>query len=178
MAPGQRLAQAEQAFCAELYARYRRLVYKIAYLLLGDAAAAEDALQTVFWRVARQPGAYDPERGSPQAWLRRVTVNHCLNVRRSWRQAPLELADPARQADPGERPESRTLSRDRARAIWAALAELSPSLRAALVLRFYEELSYAEIAEALAVPLGTVKWRIHEGLRRLRQSLGEEGDWG
>jgi len=167
----------EEAF-AELFHQHKNLVYKTASLLLGDAAAAEDALQEVFVKVYCSLDTFDARKGAFTTWLRRITVNHCLNVRRRRRPSPSSLEDLAvGGSSPAESrrpflPEEWAVDRERAEAIWRALQGLSPPLRATVVLRYYEELPYREIAQVLDIPLGTVKWRLHEALKTLRQALG------
>jgi len=167
----------EEAF-AELFHQHKNLVYKTAFLLLGDTTAAEDALQEVFVKVYCSLDTFDPSKGAFTTWLRRITVNHCLNVRRRGRPSISSLEDLAvGESSPAESrrpslPEEWTVDREKAEAIWRAVQDLSPPLRATVVLRYYEELSYREISRVLDVPLGTVKWRLHEALKTLRQALG------
>jgi len=161
---------------ATLFHQYQRLVYQTAYLLLGDAQAAEDALQEVFVKVHRSLATFDPAKGAFTTWLRRITVNHCLNVRR--RRAIWPLSPPDRSVlvedRPSFLPEELALSREQAAAVWQAVQRLSPKLRVVVILRYYEELPYQEIAQVLDVPLGTVKWRLHEALQVLRAELESE----
>lgn len=82
----------EQAFAA-VFEQYKNLVYKTAYLMLDDAAEAEDALQEVFLRVHRELAGFDPNKGAFTTWLHRVTINYCLNHRRKWSPISLPLDD-------------------------------------------------------------------------------------
>jgi len=155
----------EQAF-AELFHRYKNLVYKTAYLMLGDADEAEDVLQEVFVQVYKSLDAYDPGRGAFTTWLYRITVNRCLNWRRRWR--PFVRLDRARtsvRSPEGQREEE---------GVWQAVRGLSEKLRAVVILRYYWELSYAEIAQILDIPLGTVKSRLNLALKTLRKDLEAE----
>ncbi len=171
----QRCRAGDQEALAALYCQYANLVYKTAYLLLGNAHAAEDALQEVFLKVYRSLDGFDPEKGAFTTWLRRITVNHCLNARRhwlrffSWEDREAQTLPEGAEKIPS--PEDWVLDRERAWEVWAAVQRLSPPLRAALVLRYGENLSYQEIAQVLAVPLGTAKWRVHQALERLRREL-------
>jgi len=155
----------EQAW-AELFHRYKNLVYKTAYLMLGDADEAEDVLQEVFVQVYKSLGAYDPEKGAVTTWLYRITINCSLNWRRGW--CPLVPLDRVRDSVPS--PEGRMEEK----AVWQAVDKLSGKLRAVVVLRYYWELPYAEIAHILDIPLGTVKSRLNLALRTLRKELEEE----
>lgn len=172
----QRCRAGDQEAFAALYHQYANLVYKTAYLLLGDAQAAEDALQEVFLKVYRSLDGFDPEKGAFTTWLRRVTVNHCLNARRQRRFRLFCWEDRGAQAPSAAvgqmvSPEELALERENAQEVWAAVQRLSLPLRAALVLRYGESLSYQEIAQVLDVPLGTAKWRVHQALEDLRKEL-------
>jgi RNA polymerase sigma-70 factor, ECF subfamily len=155
---------------AELFHRYKNLVYKTAYLMLGSASEAEDMLQEVFLEVHFALPDYDPARGAFTTWLYRITMNDCLSWRRKRRLqiVPLELiarAEPAPVAPVDA-------SRDDDDAVWQALGKLNPKLRTVVILRYYWDLSYAEITEILNVPLGTVKSRLNRALLMLRAELG------
>jgi len=172
----QRCQAGDQEAFAALFRQYANLVYKTAYLLLGDAQAAEDALQEVFLKVYRSLGTFEPEKGAFTTWLRRVTVNYCLNTRRRRGFRLFSWEDRSAQALPDAlgravSPEELALDREEAEAVWAAVRRLSLPLRAALVLRYGENLSYQEIAQVLDVPLGTAKWRVHQALEELRKQL-------
>lgn len=154
----------------ELFVRYKNLVYKTAYLLLRDRGEAEEALQEVFVLVFKSLSSFDPQKGALATWLYRITVNHCLSQRRRrrpWVKPPEELermgtVEPA-LADSAER-----------EAMVQAIGRLSDKQRVVVILRFYWDLPYAEIAQVLNIPLGTVKSRIDLALRTLRKSLVEE----
>jgi len=155
----------EQAF-AELFHNYKNLVYKTAYLMLGDAYEAEDVLQGVFVQVYKSLNAYDPEKGAFTTWLYRITVNRCLNWRRKRRSSvPLDRAHISLPSPEGRMEEE---------SVWQAVRGLSEKLRAVVILRYYWELSYAEIAQILDIPLGTVKSRLNLALRTLRKELETE----
>jgi RNA polymerase sigma-70 factor (ECF subfamily) len=168
-----------EAFAA-FYERYGALVYRTAYLLLGEAGRAEDATQEVWLRVYRALGSYRPERGAFTTWLHALTVNACLNDRRrrwfGW--LSLERARDAGAEPPGAGPPpiERLLQNDEQRRIWRAVQALPFKLRVAVVLRYYHDLRYAEIAEALECPVGTVRSRLHAAHERLRRALAAEGD--
>ena len=163
-------ARDEQAFAA-LFHKYKDLVYKTAYLQLANAREAEDALQEVFIKVYKSLDAYDPEKGAFTTWLYRITVNYCFNQRRRRRLPLLSL-------DKGPPLTSRTLPEDQldeeAETVQQAVGRLSEKLRAVVILRYYWELPYNEIAQILDIPLGTVKSRLNQALRTLRKELETE----
>jgi len=131
-----------------LYEIYKERVFRTCHRILGDAALAEDVAQEVFLRVFEQIRRFD-ERSRFSTWLYRLAVNRALNAaqkaRREGRPAPAPPPGPA----PGDPEVLRGL-----------LAGLSLEQRAVLVLREIEGLSYAEIADALAIPVGTVMSRL------------------
>jgi RNA polymerase sigma-70 factor, ECF subfamily len=160
---------------AELFGRYNPLVLRTAYLVLGDWTQAEDVAQEVWMQVARHLPAYDPRRGAWTTWLHHITVNRCLNLRRRlrrWVRAPLAPGLPDRAPPPLEA----VLHTEAQRRVWAAVGRLPIKLRVAVVLRYYHDLSYAEIAAALDCPVGTVRSRLHAAHARLRAALAEIPD--
>jgi RNA polymerase sigma-70 factor (ECF subfamily) len=161
---------------AALYDRHKNLVYRTAILMLDDPQDAEDVLQEVFIRVYRSLASYDPSKGAFTTWLHRVTVNTCLNRRRHRQRGPRLLS--MGQVEPGrlaqEPPSVERVAEDRA--MQRALRGLSDKLRATVVLRYGWDLSYAEIAQVLDLPIGTVKSRLHQALTTLRAELGPEDD--
>lgn len=168
----------DEAAFAALFEQYKNLVYKTAVLLLDSArvaspeAEAEEALQEVFLSVYRSLGNYQPERAAFSTWLYRITVNHCLNRKRRrlpWPWLSLERV-PAAQAVAASHEDTAGESD----AVRGALRRLSGKLRATVVLRFYADLSYAEIAQVLDIPIGTVKSRLAEALKILGRELGPE----
>ena len=156
----------------DLFARTHVRLVRLAYLLCGDQRRAEDAVAESFARVYprwRRGGLDDAD-----AYLRRAVVNQ---LHSGWRRLVVERrhAATAGADDRGQIAHAdRSADRD---ALLRALAELTQRQRVAIVLRFYEDLKETEVAEAMGVPLGTVKSSVSRGLDRLRQLLGEEGDW-
>lgn len=156
----------------EIARNHGRFLYTLAYRLSGDAHDAEDLVQEVLLRVRRGLETYRP--GSLEGWLSRITTNVYLDQVRQRSRRPLEvLSDDTERALPSAETVDEALA---ARAIpadvEAALADLPPEYRAAVVLCDVVGLSYAEIGEALGVPIGTVRSRVHRARRRLRQVLG------
>jgi RNA polymerase sigma-70 factor (ECF subfamily) len=162
------LAGDHKAF-EHLFEEHKNLVYKTAYLILQDTYEAEDALQEVFLKAYRALGSYDPSKGAFTTWLYRITVNHCVSQRRRLirmlrvRERTVERAQPSHE---GEIDETQELQ--------GALGRLSLKLRTVLVLRFFLDLSYAEIAQTLSIPLGTVKSRLNFALTKARQELRDD----
>jgi RNA polymerase sigma-70 factor (sigma-E family) len=142
-------------------------LFRTAYLMTGDHQRAEDLLQTTLVRVyQRWPRVREMNR--PVGYARKVLVNQSTSWwrRRSSHEAPglrtdePDGADPVRDLDEHER-------------VWAAVLELPPRQRAVMVLRYYEDLTEAEIAETLDMAPGTVKSHAHAASRRLAEMLAE-----
>ncbi len=156
-----------------LFRQYQGLVFKNAYLVTGSREEAEDVLQEVFVAVWRSRQTFDPARGSLVSWLHRITVNKCLERRRK-KSLPSVPLDETRTAvleigDPPPDPEDYT-------ALLAALKSLDNKHRVVLVLRYFNDLSYDEIAYIADIPLGTVKSRINQALKLLRGRLDLRGE--
>ncbi|HUZ01555.1 MAG TPA: RNA polymerase sigma factor [Thermomicrobiaceae bacterium] len=145
-------------------------------LLDGDRALAEDLVQETFERVLRQRTFRPSNRLKP--WLYAIATNLARDhFRAARRRGPVAGAgDLPDRPDPDPGPEDVTVVRDQARGVAEAIGRLAPEYRETLLLRFYQGLSLQEIAEALAVPVGTVKSRLSVGTRRLRDLLQEEGE--
>lgn len=157
---------------AQLYATHADAAIRLAFLLTGDAALAEDLVQDAFVRLAgrlahlRDPSAFN-------GYLRRTVVNLARSHfrRRRVERGYLERAraDAARASTLA--PDASVENRDE---LWAALGHLSTRQRAAVVLRFYEDMSEADVADVLSCAPGTVKSLVARGLERLRAEIGDE----
>ena len=159
----------EGAF-SDLLHKYKNLVYKTAYLMVDNADDAEDVLQEVFIQVHKSLSTFQPSKGTFTTWLYRITVNHCLNRRRKRHLFVLSLDEvsPALLTDHTSSLESQLAEEE---ATQQALGQLSEKLRTVVILRYYWELSYAEIAQILDAPVGTVKSRLNLALRTLHKKL-------
>ena len=169
-------ARGEEDIAAQFRARHLELV-QLAALLLGDRAAAEDVVQDVFARVweGRHRLA---AAGFTAPYFYRAVVNGCRSVHRR-RQVTSRFgttAEASLLAEPGACPEEAVLRADEDQRVLRALAALPRRQREALILRYYQRLSEAEIAAAMAISPGTVKSTTARGLaalgRRLRQEEG------
>ena len=146
-----------------------RFLYNVAYRLTGNDDDAYDLVQEALLRVRKGLETYQP--GSMEAWLSRIVTNVFLDEVRRRRRRPVEVLpeDPERllPSSPGADEATETLPDD----VQAALRRLPEDFRTAVVLCDVVGLSYEEIADALSVPVGTVRSRIHRGRRLLRAAL-------
>jgi len=157
-----------------LYRQYEKLVFRTAYLITGSKEAAEDALQEVFVSVWKSRHTYDPNRGKLTTWLHRITVNQCSKGKA--RKAPANVSLEEKGVDLLEmkhsyQPEDVLINKLEYDRLLRAMDSLDTKHRSILVLRYFNDLSYQEIAEALEIPLGTVKSRLNQSLRYLKEQM-------
>lgn len=157
----------------EIVREHSARVYRLAYRLTGNQHDAEDLTQEVFVRVFRSLHNYQP--GSFAGWLHRITTNLFLDTARRKQRIRFEsLPDDAgdrlagRERTPADIYDASQFDHE----VQAALDDLAPEFRVAVVLCDIEGLSYEEIADTLGIKLGTVRSRIHRGRSHLRSRLG------
>jgi RNA polymerase sigma-70 factor (ECF subfamily) len=168
----------------QLVVSQHRRIYAICYRFTGSATDAEDLTQDVFLKLYRNLASFDVERGSFQTWIttltRNLLVDHfrrtrleratdSLNAGYPGEEDGTTLAD--RLADPHATPEAHASGMELKVRIQQALAQLSPELREAVILRDLEDMDYKEIAQVLHIPEGTVKSRISRGRGELARLL-------
>jgi len=146
-------------------------VYRLAYRLTGNTHDAEDLTQETFIRVFRSLASYKP--GTFEGWLHRITTNLFLDMARRRSRVRMEGLPEDTDRIVGDDPSPEQVFSDTHLDpdLQAALDELPPEFRAAVVLCDVEGLSYEEIGATLNVKLGTVRSRIHRGRQALRASL-------
>lgn len=177
-----RCAAGDQAACADLVAAHERMVYQLAYHLLGTRDEALDLSQEVFLRVFRTMGAFRGQ-SSLKTWIYRIVINQAKNRQRWWRRrrqsdqisldqhvlAHGDLPQPTDAVAP-----DRLLARKQAAGrLWQAMERLPFDQRTAIVLREFDGLSYDEIAFSLDIAVGTVKSRLTRARQALRADLLE-----
>lgn len=165
------VAAGDARACAMLVDRHAGRVHALASRLLGDAAEADDVSQEVFIAAWKQAGRWRGDgRARFSTWLTQVTLNACRDRLRARRPtAPVELLE----AMPGDiGPEHRTLDAERATRVRAALAELPPRQREALVLCHYQGLRQDEAAAAMELSVEALESLLARARRTLRTRLG------
>jgi RNA polymerase sigma-70 factor, ECF subfamily len=151
-----------------LLSRYRERVVRVAAATLGGTAEAEDAAQEAFIRAFRSLNGLE-KKTSFYGWVSKITVRVCLDAKRLKRSEDVSLTDTLCHSHCADRSSStvETLL------VWQVLSQLSPSMRAALVLRELDGLEYDEIGRALNIPIGTVKSRLNAARAKFKE-LWEE----
>lgn len=163
------LAGDQDAF-TDLVLSYERAVYNLTYRMLGDSVEADDAAQEAFLRAYRNLDRYDMDRPF-KTWVLSIASHYCIDVIRKRRLSWLSLDDllPGQMMAAIEHRSIEDLAIDgeRERSVQDLLMRLKPDERAILILRYWNDLSYEEIADALRVNVGVVKSRLF----RARQAL-------
>jgi RNA polymerase sigma-70 factor (ECF subfamily) len=168
-----RARRGDEAAFEQLVLRHQRYAFNLAYRVLGDYAEAEDVTQEAFVRVWRGLSGFQGQARFT-TWLYRIVHNLCLNrlprLRRELLQTePLEEV----LATPDPSPADLFDLREQLTFLHAQLDRLPEKYRLVLTLRYLQHLSYAEVAAALDVPMGTVKTHIHRARQLLRERLGQ-----
>jgi RNA polymerase sigma factor (sigma-70 family) len=148
-----------------------RFLYTVAYRLTGNSDDAQDLVQEVLLRVRRGLETYRP--GSLEGWLSRITTNTFLDEARRRQRRPVDLLpeEPDRVVPPSPAADVASAAERLPDHVQDALRTLPAEYRAAVVLCDVVGLSYTEIGDALDVPVGTVRSRIHRGRALLREVL-------
>ena len=165
--------QDEEAY-SELVYTFQDAVYNLCYRMLGNRVEAEDASQEAFMKAFTNLERYDTER-SFKTWLLSITSNHCIDRLRKRRMKFLSLDEPLpsnlqlaiSEDEPG--PERTTMQNQRSEYIQQLIDDLSPDDRAGIVLKYWYDYTYAEIAEVLDTTESAIKSRLF----RARQQLGD-----
>jgi RNA polymerase sigma-70 factor (ECF subfamily) len=174
----------DQRAFEQLVERYERPLYGYLYRFTGSSEMAEDVFQRTFLQVHLKCGDYESGR-KVRPWIFRIARNQAIDVqRRTARHQIPSLDAPARRddehstpaierlRDEGPAPDARLTHRESFEAVRASLAELPRALQQAVELVYFQGLQYREAADALGIPVGTVKSRLHSALTQLRASAG------
>ncbi len=166
----------DRAALEMLYARYIGPVYSLAMRRLRDSGAAEEVAQDTFFNVWQRASSYRRPRGNVTSWLFGIARNRTIDELRK-RQRLYERVrygvdlgrrpTEAREADPTEY----AMAQCNGGRLRVALAELQPEQREVVVLAYYGGMTHTEISESLGQPLGTVKTRIRQGVKKLREMM-------
>ena len=172
-----RMAQGDQTALSQLYDRYARVMYSLAFKMLGSVEEAEEVVLDVFAKAWRTAARYDASRSRVDSWLFLMTRSRTLDrLRQRQRQTKVvEAATNTAAVSSSDVLPDEALVIDERRAVVAqALAELPDEQRLVIELAYYQGCSQSEIAKQTGIALGTVKTRIRLGLRKLKQTLGAD----
>ncbi len=159
----ERARNGDQAAFARLVEVYQGPVYNLCYRMLGNAVEAEDATQETFVRMYTKLHTYQPER-KLSSWVLSIASHYCIDRLRRRRgiwlsldEEPVAMTVPSRQRSP----EDSALRSESRSEVQRLVDELAPAYRVPLVLRYWYDLSYTEIAEAMGLTVQAVKSRLH-----------------
>jgi RNA polymerase sigma-70 factor, ECF subfamily len=172
------LVQRKDALAFELlYDRHGGAAYSLAYRIVGDRGSAEDVTQEAFLSLWRSGAKYDRARGSVRTWLLGVVRNRAIDaLRRQATRAPTVELELERLADTGpaaQLTDTEALRQEAAREVRGALKMLPADQLKVIELAYFGGLSHSEIAEALGMPLGTVKGRMRLAMEKIRTTMAE-----
>jgi RNA polymerase sigma-70 factor (ECF subfamily) len=165
-----RAQQGDDEAFAHVVKEYQRPVYNLCYRMLGNPNDAEDAAQETFLRAYKSLSRYDRNR-SFATWLMSIASHYCIDLLRKKRLTTVSLDDDNKSwfepADPGPHPESVVSQWEKQEQVQELLEILSPKDRAAVVMRYWYDYSYKEIADMLSLTVSAVKSRLHRSRREL-----------
>jgi RNA polymerase sigma factor (sigma-70 family) len=166
------VAGSERAL-AEAYDAFGPSVYGIALQVTRDRGAAEDITQDVLVELWRRPERFDPHRAPLRGWLCMIARRRAIDwVRRH------QVRESARWAAAAPEPalvEDELIASTAYKQVRKAVDDLPAPHRQAILLAYYDGLTYREVARALRIPEGTAKWRLRSGLRRIGEQLRADG---
>ena len=161
---------------AKLVEKYQRPVYSVCYRMLGTPTAAEDASQEAFIRAYQALDRYDPKR-SFATWILSIASNYSIDQLRKKKVTILSMDNEKygwmAPPDPGPSPEKAALDKEKGALVQAILADLPETDRAAVILQFWHDYSYDEIAETLGLSSSAVKSRLFRARRLMAEKWQE-----
>ena len=169
----QRALVGDREAFAGLVRAYQGPVYNLAYRMLGNPAEAEEAAQETFVRIYQRLGTYDPQQ-KLASWVLAIASHYCIDrLRRRKVSLSLEEAPDQEASEPTETPEPALLAQEREGEIQALLAGLPEGYRLVLVLRYWQDLSYEEMARVLGTSESAVKARLHRARELMARHLSK-----
>lgn len=169
-----RMVQGDQAALSQLYDCYARVMYSLAFKILGSVEEAEEVVLDVFAKAWRTAARYDASRSRVDSWLFLMTRSRSLDrLRQRQRQTRVVEAatNTAQVSSTAELPDEALMVAERRTVVAQALSDLPDEQRLVIELAYYQGYSQSEIAKQTGLALGTVKTRVRLGLRKLKQAL-------
>lgn len=170
--------QGDQHAYARLYDQYAPGLYRLCYGIVLNKQDAEDVVQESFVYAFKNLHRYDAERAAFKTWLYTIAVSRCRNTYRRKRLPTVDLSQILTlqiPSSPDETPEAALARRESIEGIQRALAQISPKLREAIVLRYGHGLTYREIADIMECPQKTAESRVRLAHNKLKDVLRQTG---
>lgn len=169
-----RAGEGDRSALRQVYDATHAKLFGIALRICGERQAAEDVLQDVYLTIWRRAGAFDPGRASPITWMATIARNRAIDRVRSSKIRRTEPEDAAMVVADESPLAPELIAEERVAArLRRCLDTLEERQQAAIRTAFFDGLTYAELAERQAVPLGTVKSWIRRGMMKLKECLGD-----
>jgi RNA polymerase sigma factor (sigma-70 family) len=167
-----RTGEEDRAAFRELYQRTNAKLFGVCLRICGEREAAADVLHDVYLTIWRRAGAYEPSRASPITWLATIARNRAIDWRRAQGSRPTSGLEEAPDiADPALLAREALIADAEVQDLHRCLDELDRNQRDSIRTAFFQGVTYAELAERVSVPLGTMKSWVRRGLARLRECL-------
>ncbi len=171
--------QGDKIAFGKLVEAYQTPVFNLAYRMLNNANEAEEAAQEAFIRAFTRLESYNPAHKF-STWLLSITSNYCIDLLRKRRAQLLSIDEPlaphpALMSDKSKGPEAQLMNSEQQDMVQSLLAELQPEYREAVVLRYWYELSYEEIAEMMDTTVSAIKSRLFRARKQLAEISLEQG---
>ena len=171
--------QGDKAAFGQLIEAYQGPVYNLAYRMLGNRGEAEEAAQEAFIRAFTKLDSYDPQRKF-STWMLSIASNYCIDLLRKRRALLLSLDQPlpphpALMSDRADGPEAQAVDSEREEMVQSLLETLPEDYRQAVVLFYWYDLSYREIAEVMETTVSAIKSRLFRARRQLAEAGVEQG---
>lgn len=163
----------DKAAFGKIVEAYQGPVFNLAYRMMGNPGEAEEAAQEAFIRAFTRLDSYNPNHKF-STWMLSITSNYCIDLLRKRRALLLSIDEPlpphpALMSDKSKGPESQLEESEQQEMVQALLAELPADYRQAVVLRYWHELSYEEIAEMMDTSVSAIKSRLFRARRQLAE---------
>ncbi len=170
-----RVAAQDRGALRQVYDMTSAKLFGVCLRISADREGAEDILQDVYVKVWNRAGRYDPAMGSPITWLCAIARNSAIDWRRRHARTDMLPQEAAAQiADPGIGADMAIERAEGVARIHACLDELEERSRTAIRAAFFDGLTYADLAQRMDVPLGTMKSWVRRGMQRLKACIGDD----
>jgi RNA polymerase sigma-70 factor (ECF subfamily) len=171
----ERVGAEDRGAFREVYALTSAKLFGICLRVCGDRSSAEDVLHDVYLTIWKRAGAFEPGRASPISWLATIARNRSIDwVRARGKRSSRPIEDAADIADDTPDPLALAERDDRSRRLHDCLDALDERQRESIRTAFFDGLTYAELATAKGVPLGTMKSWVRRGLQQLKGCVGDD----